>query len=86
MEEVKYSIREMILEKNPEDTFLFLEGYDDAILGTSPDSPQIIYSMKKILEILEEEMSYEEALDYLYYNMFQTFSDQESPIICYDLY
>ena len=41
--------------------------YDDCIIGVLSDG-RIVYSVFKILKILQQDMSYEDALDHFYYN------------------
>ena len=41
--------------------------YDDCIIGVLSDG-RIVYSVFKILNILQQDMSYEDALDHFYYN------------------
>jgi len=41
--------------------------YDDCILGVLSDG-RLVYSVFKILKILQQDMSYEDALDHFYYN------------------
>ena len=41
--------------------------YDDCIVGVLSDG-RIVYSVFKILKILQQDMSYEDALDHFYYN------------------
>jgi hypothetical protein len=43
---------EQILENYPDDSFLKLDGFDDAILGVDEKTMILIYSVSKILEIL----------------------------------
>jgi hypothetical protein len=43
---------EQILENYSEDSFLKLDGFDDAILGVDEKTMILIYSVSKILEIL----------------------------------
>lgn len=41
--------------------------YDDCIIGVLSDG-RIVYSVFKILKILQQDMTYEDALDHFYYN------------------
>jgi hypothetical protein len=78
--------KEFIIEKNPDETFLFLDGFDDAILGTSMNTEKVIYSVNKIIEILKIEMSYDDAIDYFYHNIESSYMGVKTPIYCYDLF
>ena len=41
--------------------------YDDCIVGVLSDG-RIVYSAFKVLKVLQQDMSYEDALDHFYYN------------------
>jgi len=47
--------REIIIDKIPNQEFLFVDGFDDAIIGTCEKTDVLIYSTKKIIEILMNE-------------------------------
>lgn len=79
---------DLILENYPEGSFLRAKGFDDAIIGFAgfPDEePRLIYSVKKCLEILEEEgMSREDALEHFSYNVEGSYVGKQTPIWCQD--
>ena len=58
-----------IYDKYPDEQFVSADGFDDAILGVDDDKMIIVYSTKKVLNILMEvdEMSYEDALEHFYF-------------------
>ena len=51
---------------------LFVDGFEDAILGVDVVSDRVIYSVEKCIEILQKEndMSYDEAVFFLDRNAF----------------
>lgn len=53
----KIDKRQAILDQYPDETFLFADGFDAAILGVSGgfDELRVVYSVSKILEILVAE-------------------------------
>jgi hypothetical protein len=59
-----------------------VDGYDDAILGIDSKSLRVIYDADEMVEILmeDEEMSEEEALEYLDYNVFNAWIGDQTPI------
>lgn len=72
---------EMILENYPEDTFLVADGFDEAVIGFESRSGRLIYSSKKCLEILVEDgMSYEDALEHFEYNVTGSYVGEKTPI------
>lgn len=77
---------EDIMDLYPDDKFLKADGFDAAILGvdTSSDPMRLIYSVKKCLEILEQEMEPMEALEYFEYNTRAAYVGPQTPIWCDD--
>ena len=49
-------IRQRILETYPDETFIFADGLDDAILGVEEETMGIIYSVKKARKIIISQM------------------------------
>ena len=65
--------------------FLVADGFDDAIIGVDENSMRIIYSVTKSIEILmKENMTYEEANEYFYFNVSGSYVGDKTPIWCYD--
>jgi hypothetical protein len=63
---------------------LFADGFDDAIMGVDLNSevPRVVYSVEKMVFILmhRDDMSEEEANDYLDFNVFQAYLGEGTPI------
>ena len=57
----------LIAEYADQDQLQLSYQYDDCIIGVLSDG-RIVYSVFKILKILQQDMSYEDALDHFYYN------------------
>lgn len=80
---------EEILEYYPDDTFLKADGFDDAVIGVEIRDPmRLIYSVKKVIEILitDDEMSLEDALEHFEYNIRGSYVGEQTPIWCDDMY
>lgn len=73
-----------ILNHFSEESFLKADGLDEAILGVEQSSMRLIYSVKKIIEILSQEMSTEEAYEYFSFNIESAYVGEQTPIFCYD--
>ncbi len=58
-----------------------LVGFDDCIIGYT-DNEIIAYSKELIVEkvIKDYNLEYEEALDYCYFNIFQSYLGEKTPI------
>lgn len=73
-------IEEFCREYGPEDTVL-LDGYDEAFVGlTSDDGPtRAVYSMDRIIKVLEREMSNEDAWEYFAFNVESAHMGERTP-------
>lgn len=68
------------------DSLLFMDGFDEAILGVSDNfrDPVVVYSRKKCIEILCKEMDYMDAVEYFDFNVAGAYVGQQTPIIIND--
>ena len=73
-----------ILERFPDELFLKADGFDDAIIGVDADSMKLIYSVSKWIEILMQDMSYEDAVEFFDYNIEGSYLGDKTPIWCRD--
>ena len=87
-------ILDRILEAYSEEEFLKVgEGennkFDDAVIGLSEgfnEPLRLIYSVSKMLEILENEMTPEEALGHFTNNISGSYMGEKTPVWCWDTY
>ena len=75
---------EQIIERYSDETFLKADGFDDAIIGVDVDSMKLIYSVSKCIEILMQDMSYEDAVEFFDYNIEGSYLGDKTPIWCRD--
>ena len=62
---------------------LFCDGMEDALIGIADQyhrKPIAVYDRNKIIEILAKDMSYEEAVEYFDYNIFQAWVGEQTPM------
>ena len=73
---------EEIIEMFPDEEFLTADGFDEAIIGVDSfsESPRLIYSIEKCIEILTEDMTEEEAQEYFYFNTAGAYVGEKTPI------
>lgn len=76
---------EKILEAFPEETFLKADGLDHAVIGMEYRSMRLIYSQAKIIQILMEEMTYEDAVEFYEFNIAGSYMGDKTPIFNHDL-
>ena len=75
---------EKIFEYYEDDEFLKADGFDDAVIGVDSISMRLIYSIEKCVEILmKDEMTQEDALDYLSFNTINSYVGDQTPIFIY---
>ena len=75
---------EKILEWFPEEQFIKIDGFDEAIIGIEDFDMRLIYSCSKIIDILKEEMSEEDAIEHFEYNIKGAWLGEKTPIFCID--
>jgi hypothetical protein len=75
---------EQIVEYYSDCEILKADGFDAAVIGYDEFDNRLIYSVKKCLEILMEDMSEEDALEYFSYNVSGAYVGERTPIWCSD--
>ena len=75
---------EYILENYPDENFLIADGFDNAVIGVDEKSMRLIYSVKRVMDILLKDMSETDALEYFYFNIDGAYMGDKTPIWCYD--
>ena len=75
------SVREWILETLDEEEILFVDGFDDAIVGFDHTSFRVIYDVQLMCMILAEEgMEPEDIRDHLDFNVLNAYVGEKTPI------
>lgn len=75
-----------ILETYSEEQLLIADGFDEAIIGIDENSMRVIYSISKCIEILTQDMTEEDALEYFYYSVSGAYVGDKTPIWCNDYF
>jgi len=61
--------------------YLKADGFDEAIIGIDMASERVVYDKNKMIEILIiDGMSYEDAIEYLEFNTWNTYVGPHTPI------
>jgi hypothetical protein len=60
--------------------YLKADGFDAAIIGIDMASERLVYDKRKMVEILTEEMSEEDAIEYLEFNTWGAYVGEQTPI------
>jgi|TARA_B110000305_G_scaffold194926_1_gene219220 hypothetical protein len=77
-----------ILEWYPDDQFTKADGLDGAIIGVDENTMRLIYSQRKVKELLmkNDGMTDEEAHEWFEYNIQSAYVGEGTPIWCSDEY
>lgn len=78
--------RELLVELSGDEELLFADGFDDAIIGFDRNSFRVVYSVTKVIAILEKEMGADDAIEYFEYNVESAYVGERTPIWCQDEY
>lgn len=73
-----------IIEQYEDETFLIADGFDEAIIGVDETTMRLIYSVKKCIDILMNDMSEEDAIEYFNFNVSGAYVGDKTPIWCQD--
>ena len=74
------SKREQLLKFVPDDTLLFADGFDDAIMGLDTNSLRVVYSKQKMIKCLLKDMELDDAIEYLEFNTWGAYVGEQTPI------
>ena len=80
---------ERILEFMPDETFLKMDGHDDAVIGYCTETNRLIYSVKKVIDgLIAQGMDEDEAVEFYEYNIVRSipYMGESAPILCDDYY
>jgi hypothetical protein len=75
-----------IIDRYQDDEFLIADGFDEAVIGYDETQMRLIYSVAKFIEILEREMSSEDAMEHFTFNVSGGDVGKQTPIWCWDTF
>lgn len=67
-----------ILDQYPDETFLRADGYDSAVIGVT--NGRLVYSVSKVLNILQKDMPYNEAREFFDFNIAGAYVGEKTPL------
>lgn len=79
-------MKENIFQNYYDESFLFADGFDDAIIGVDEKEMVLIYSVSKCIDILKKDMTEEEALEFFDFNVAGAYMGEKTPIWCFDCF
>ena len=87
MDNKNSEILNSILSLYEDEDILTATGLDKAVIGIDQNTTRLIYSYKKIIQILmEDHMTREEAEEWFGYNIQSAWFGEKTPIYCMDDY
>jgi hypothetical protein len=72
-----------IIENYSHEELIKADNFDDAVVGIEVNTLRLVYSIDKMIAILTEDMSYEDAIEYLDFNVFSEYVGERTPIYIY---
>ncbi len=83
---MKNTVLDVIIESFPGEEILKADGFDKAVIGIELDTMRLIYSKLKCIEVvmLTSDLSYDEAIEFLDFNVFGSYVGELTPIWCDD--
>jgi hypothetical protein len=74
-----------ILENYSFEELTKADNFDDAVVGIEVNTLRLVYSIDKMIAILtkDDEMTYEDAIEYLDFNVFCAYVGERTPIYIY---
>lgn len=75
--------RKEIIDLFEDEELMFVDGFDEAIIGIDTVSYRVVYNKEIMIEVLiGEGMSYEDALEHFSYNIEGAYVGEKTPIYC----
>lgn len=82
-----YTTLDFILETFPDEDFLIVDGFNDAVIGIDGRTMNLIYSITKCIDILVADgVPLEDALEHFEYNIRGGYLGEKTPIWCDDYF
>ncbi len=83
---MKNTVLDVIIESFPDEDILKADGFDKAVIGIELDTMRLIYSKLKCIEVimLTSDLTYDEAVEFLDFNVFGSYVGELTPIWCDD--
>jgi hypothetical protein len=72
-----------IIENYSHEELIKADNFDDAVVGIEVNTLRLVYSIDKMIAILTEDMSYEDAIEYLDFKVFSAYVGERTPIYIY---
>lgn len=70
----------------PDENFLKMDGFDDAVIGVEDRTMRLVYSKSKIMKQLIKSMDYESAMVHFDHNIGGKLETSRMPIIVNDMF
>jgi hypothetical protein len=75
-----------IIEKYPNEEIIIFDNFNEAIIGFDEKKMKVVYSVDKCIEQLQKDgLNYKEAKEFFYYNTYDTYIGEKTPIFKNDI-
>jgi len=79
-------VRQLIVDAYPDEIFMFVLGFDEAIIGVEQFTMKVVYSEKKCIDILKQKgLDHKVALDHFEFNIKSAYMGDKTPIFVDDI-
>lgn len=75
-----------IIEQYPEESFLKIDGHDNAVIGVDEKTMNLCYSVKQIIHNLMNDMSHIDAVEFYDFNIAGAYVGEKTPVLVYDYF
>lgn len=76
----KRDIRKELVEQTGDESLLFADGFDDAIIGLEYGTNRVVYDQDKIMNVLLQSMGPTDAFEYFDFNIACAYVGERTPI------
>ena len=77
-------ILEQIIDRYPDESLVKARGFNRAIIGVDVASMRLVYSVSKCIDILRNDLTIEEAIEYFEFSVRGAYVGEKKPIWCED--
>lgn len=79
---ISFMKKQLIIEQYPDETFMFADGFDDAIIGVESLGMRVVYDIDGVLDILQkrDEMGFDEAQEFFEFNVLGAYVGEKTPL------
>jgi hypothetical protein len=72
---------EQIIDTYPDEDFMFIDGFDDAIIGVDEVNLRVVYDIDEVINtLIMDGMDVDDAIEYYEYNIAGAYVGEKTPV------